>query len=83
VGGAEVSFLCQILIDTRYVETNHHDWDKWLQQVVFACRTSVHSTIGVSPFEIIHGRKAMIPIDIQFHCEINETMIIMRIFNDN
>jgi hypothetical protein len=34
---------------------------------------SVHSTTGVSPFEIIHGRKAMIPIDIQFHCEINET----------
>ena len=33
----------------------------------------MHSTTGVSPLKIIQGRKAMLPIDIQFHCEINET----------
>ncbi len=33
----------------------------------------MHSATGVSPFEIIHGRKTMLPIDIQFHCEINVT----------
>jgi hypothetical protein len=58
---------------SMYVDQNHHDWDKWLSQVVFAYRTSVHSTTGVSPFEIIHGRKAVLPIDIQFRCEINDT----------
>ncbi len=30
-------------------------------------------TTGVSPFESIHGTKAMLPTDIQYHCEIYET----------
>jgi hypothetical protein len=38
---------------------------------VFAYRTSIHSTTGVSPYEIIYGRKAVLPIDIQFQCHIN------------
>jgi hypothetical protein len=31
----------------------------------------IHSITGVSPYEIIYGRKAVLPIDIQFQCHIN------------
>ena len=58
---------------SMYIDMNHNDWDKWLPQVVLAYKTSIHSTTGVLPFEIIHGWKAILPIDVQFQSEINET----------
>ena len=33
---------------------------------MFAYRSSVHSTTGLTPFEIVYGRKAVLPIDIQY-----------------
>jgi hypothetical protein len=49
-----------------HVNDHHTDWDYWIPQVVFAYRSSIHSSTGVSPFEIVYGRKPTLPIDIQF-----------------
>jgi hypothetical protein len=71
--GIDFSISPNVWRNDGKIQQNTVDWDKWLSQFVFAYRTSVHSSTGVSSFEIIHGRKAVLPIDIQFQCEINDT----------
>ena len=45
--------LLQLL--RTYTETQE-EWERYLPFVLFAYRTAVHSSTGVSPFELIFGR---------------------------
>ena len=40
---------------------NCDTWDLLLPQIVFAYRTAYHSTIKMSPFEALYGRKPILP----------------------
>ena len=40
------------------------DVDEWLEQAVFAYNTSVHISTGLSPYELIFGRPAQMPIEV-------------------
>ena len=42
------------------------DWDLKLPLVLFAIRTSEHSTTGFSPFALTYGREARVPWDIVY-----------------
>ena len=46
------------------VKDDKDDWDQHLQQLAFAYNTAVHATTGYTPFELVYGRKAKLPIDI-------------------
>ena len=46
--------LLQLL--RAYVETQE-DWERFLPLVLYAYRTAVHSSTGVSPFELMFGRQ--------------------------
>ena len=41
-------------------------WDLQLPLLLLAYRTSVHDTIGTSPFELMYGREVRLPEDIMF-----------------
>ena len=45
-----------------YVNKDHNDWDDHLPLALFAYRSSVHSSSGVSPFKAIYGREATTPL---------------------
>ena len=45
----------------QYVRTNQSDWCSYLDLVLLAYRTSVHSSTGYTPFELQHGRQARLP----------------------
>ena len=49
-----------------YVADNQKDWDYWLPQITFAYRCSKHSTTGLKPFEVMYGRKPVLPVDLQY-----------------
>ena len=40
------------------------DWDDYLPAVMYAYRSSVHTTTKISPYKAIFGREAPLPIDI-------------------
>ena len=42
----------------KHVETDHLSWPHWLDWVLFAYHTRVHSSTNFSPFELLFGRKA-------------------------
>jgi hypothetical protein len=54
-----------------YVNEKQSNWDQGLSQLAYAYNTSVHETIGLTPFEVMFGRKPRIPIDL-FYPNTNE-----------
>ena len=41
------------------------DWDQWIDQAVFAYNTSVHESTGISPYEMLAGCPARMPIEVE------------------
>lgn len=40
-----------------YIDANRKDWDKYLQCVMLAYCTVIHSTIDMTPYEALFGQK--------------------------
>lgn len=49
-----------------FINDEMNDWDDKLDILSFAYNTAVHSTTKCTPFELIYGRKAKVPIDLCF-----------------
>ena len=52
---------------------NEKTWDKWLNCATFACNTSVHEGIKVTPYECVFGTIARAPVDKPLPAETNDT----------
>ena len=48
---------------SKMVSANQRDWDKYLPQVLFAYRTSLHETTRFTPFFLNFGRSPNLPVD--------------------
>jgi len=46
-----------------YTDENKTDWDRYLHFVLFAYRTSYQSSLRSTPFGMLYGRKATLPIE--------------------
>jgi hypothetical protein len=55
------SYLAKAL--SAVISPNHDDWDEHLESVLFAYRATPMDALGMSPFEVIYGRKPNLPID--------------------
>ena len=64
-GMVERSNRTIIDILSKYCE-GEVDWDLRLPLILFAIRTSEHSSTGFSPFSLVYGREARIPWDIVY-----------------
>ncbi|MGV7343352.1 hypothetical protein PJI17_32150, partial [Mycobacterium kansasii] len=47
------------------VTGNKRDWDEKLQETLWAYRTTHRTTTGATPYSLIYGMEAVIPIEIQ------------------
>ena len=56
------TFVTQI---SKLQSTQHNNWDELLQAPVFAYNTGVHKSTRFSPYELLYGRSARLPIHIQ------------------
>jgi hypothetical protein len=48
---------------SMYLNSLHNDWDGFIDFVTFAYNTSRQESTGSSPFLILYGREAVLPID--------------------
>ena len=51
---------------TKYVNFFGGEWDEWLRELQYAYNSSVHTSTGFSPAELMYGRKLRIPLDIVY-----------------
>ncbi|HVI21389.1 MAG TPA: DDE-type integrase/transposase/recombinase [Bacillus sp. (in: firmicutes)] len=58
--------LCESLAK---VSEKENEWDKHIESVLFAYRTAKHNTTKRTPFFMVYGREAILPIE---NLEINE-----------
>ena len=49
----------------KYINADQNDWDEHLESVLFSYRTSVHATTKYTPFFLMYGREAILPIQLQ------------------
>ena len=56
-----------VILDTisHYVNEYQSDWDKYITAIQFAYRTTpAENSVGFSPFFLLYGREARLPIDV-------------------
>ena len=45
------------------------EWDVWLRELQYSYSSSIHTSTGFSPAELVYGRKLRLPLDIVFAYE--------------
>ena len=50
---------------SSFVSDHSNDWDEVLDQAVFAYNTSTHESTGLSPYEMVFGREARMPVEVE------------------
>ena len=48
----------------KMVQENENQWDKYLDSVLFAYRTSKQASTQFSPFYLMYGREPCLPVDL-------------------
>ena len=55
--------LCRAL--AKFTQQYEDDWDLFIPSVLFAYRTKTHTTTRFEPFNLVYGRAARLPIELQ------------------
>jgi hypothetical protein len=56
--------LCRSL--AKSLQTSESNWDELIPSILFAYRTLKQESTKYTPFYLVHGREAQLPIDIEF-----------------
>jgi hypothetical protein len=63
-GQAESSNKTLIKLIKKKIEKNPKRWHELLSEVLWAHHISKHSTTKVTPFELVYGQEAILPVEL-------------------
>jgi hypothetical protein len=63
-GEAEASNKVMIKIIKKRINGNLRRWHEKLSEALWAHRTSRHRAMKVTPFELVYGQEAVLPVEI-------------------
>jgi hypothetical protein len=63
-GQAEVCNKVLIKIIKKRIKDNPRKWHEKLSEALWAHRTSRHKATKVTPFELLYGQEAMLPVEV-------------------
>ena len=66
-----------------YVDYDQLNWNCHLEKLSFAYNSSVHSSTGFTPHEMVFGQKPRIPLDLVFNNVDYESSICDQEFDSN
>ncbi|MCO5563505.1 hypothetical protein L7F22_017149 [Adiantum nelumboides] len=55
--------ICKII--TKQMVSKPKDWDKHLSAALWAYRTSFRTSLGYTPYHLVFGKEAILPIEVQ------------------
>ena len=55
--------ICKII--SKHVGNKTQHWDKHLNAALWAYRTSFRASLGFTPFHLVHGQEALLPIEVE------------------
>ena len=55
--------ICKII--TKKVGKHPHTWDQHLNVALWAYRTSFRTNLGFTPFHLVYGQEAILPIEVE------------------
>ncbi|MCO5572142.1 hypothetical protein L7F22_025893 [Adiantum nelumboides] len=55
--------ICRII--TKQANNRPKDWDRHLNAALWAYRTSFKTTLGYTPYQLVFGKKVILPIEVQ------------------
>lgn len=59
----------------KFTTNRKEQWDEFLQTCVFAYNTAKHESTHYTPFELMFGRKAILPVDLDFDSKDGKTIL--------
>ena len=65
-GNGHVERFNKVIAEThsKNCAEKKQEWDVYLPYINFVCNTTVHRTIGATPYSVVFGREAHYPIDL-------------------
>jgi len=51
---------------SKYVQSDHRNWDRYLGTATFAINTTIQESLRFSPYYLLYGRNPRMPLDVYF-----------------
>src|SRR5581483_4574969 len=69
----------------RLTSNESKEWDEFVEATLFAYRTKKHKTTGYTPFYLMHGRQATLPIDLKLpgkeETDVSDNPLMERLYH--
>ena len=65
--------ICKII--TKHVGEKTQTWDKHLNAALWAYRTSFKASLGYTPFHLVYGQEAILPIEVD---ELSSLRVLVK-----
>ena len=76
-----MNYSCRLFELQHVVDNKKEQWEDYLDTCIYAYNTSKHESSKYTPFEVMFGRHAVLPVDLNIAVHQGE-LVKMKRFDD-